>query len=531
MRHFHFLSLISLCLLAACTPPKEEQSIQEAEPPKANQITLIFKDPVSNDRVTNPDGSSYGRPGKGREIQFIDDNHVPQVLILEEGVAYDTSIIRSKRDFVEVKLAYRGIDDLTFLFENGDSILFIYDGKKPIAQVLNREESYESLNFSLLERDSIAANGYMAYTYSHTTLDRMDFQKQRESGLSRDEYYAKLSNDGAIEVPIETQKLYNLLDQLKENRQISDFKYRYRLENIFRSLSSMNIRANFRRLERQSKPGEILEKAVADFKERYPEMETGRNDSLLFNSMYDRYMRTAIAAAHPIKVDVKSKQSSGGGATSRDFLQLYDSIRTLNFPSPLEKKLLQFSNMSSILSQPDFFSITDRLKYLNRFKNDHKDSAMVQELMTKYDIKFEVQDEILLENLEGETISFKEIIARHKGKLIYVDFWASWCAPCIREMPNSKELQVSLVEQDIVYLYLSSDRKAAPWRKSMKEHELNTGLHYRITNANTSQGLEDLEIFFIPRYMIFDKEGKLVDDDAPRPGEIAELKSIFNNYL
>ena len=65
----------------------------------------------------------------------------------------------------------------------------------------------------------------------------------------------------------------------------------------------------------------------------------------------------------------------------------------------------------------------------------------------------------------------------------------------------------------------------------MEKHDLNEGLHYRITNASTSQGLEDLQIMFIPRYIIYDRTGKLVDKDTYRPSESDALKAELSKYL
>ncbi len=184
-----------------------------------------------------------------------------------------------------------------------------------------------------------------------------------------------------------------------------------------------------------------------------------------------------------------------------------------------------------MLSQSGFFSIKDRLKYLNRFKNDFEDSVMVQNLISKYNIEFKIEDDIMLEAATGEKLSMQELVAAHSGKVIYVDYWASWCGPCIKEMPHSKVLQAELTESPIVYVYISSDRTARPWKKAMEKHDLNEGLHYRITNASTSQGLEDLQIMFIPRYMIYDRTGKLVDKDTYRPSESDALKAELTKYL
>ncbi len=329
----------------------------------------------------------------------------------------------------------------------------------------------------------------------------------------------------------ETPRYYDVLDRWKAAGLISEEQYRFRLENIARTLQTSDVSLNRPDLEKKSIAGTNIQKALEDFQRRYPDIELERNDSMLYNSAYLRYLSTAIAMRYHGKIEMISREGRGAGAKTLNHLQRYDSVRVTDFMSPLEKKITQFNTMNAMLSQPNFFSIANRLKYLTRFRNDFQDSAMVQSLITRYDIKFEIEDQVMLEGTDGETTSLEELVAMHKGNVIYVDFWASWCGPCIREMPNSKQLQADLKGQNITYLYISSDRKAKPWKASMEKHELNTGLHYRITNANTSKGLEDMKIMFIPRYMIYDTEGNLVNEDAPRPGKVDLLKVEFARYL
>lgn len=525
----YYLLLFALLLgIMACT--KEEQ-VSEVEKEKPNQIVLIFNKPVKNGFAINPETgkASHGRTNQGDEIQIIDDNYMAHRLTFEEGAEYDTVIIKSRRDLVEMKLMYKGIDDLTYLFENGDSVLFTYEGIKPTAEILNREVPSEVVNFSLFIRDSLAFSDHLAITLLQNPLIKM--RELNRSKMSFDEFFAKLDAESSAMVVEETPLYYDLLDQWKTEGLIDENQYRFRLENIVRTMQISDVSLNRPDMEKQSVAGDNIKKALEDFKTRYPDIDVERSDSLLYNSVYQRYLATAIAMQYRGKIEMISREGRGAGARTLNHLQRYDSIRNTSFMSPLEKKLIQYQTMNAMLSQPGFFSIANRLKYLTRFRNDFQDSAMVQDLVTRYDIKFEIEDEVMLEGTNGEIISLNELVAAHKGNVIYVDFWASWCGPCIKEMPNSKKLQTDLEGKKIKYLYISSDRKDKPWKASMKKHQLDQGLHYRITNANTSKGLEDMRIMFIPRYMIYDTNGELVNEDAPRPGEIDKLSALFAQYL
>ncbi|GAB5523585.1 MAG: hypothetical protein Roseis2KO_14570 [Roseivirga sp.] len=528
MRYYHLPLLAFVLLLIACT--KEEQ-VSEVEKEKPNRIVLIFNKPVKNGFAINPETGkmSHGRTRNGDEIQIVDDAHISRRLTFEEGAKYDTIVIDSQRDYVEMKLMYKGIDDLTYLFQNGDSVLFTYDGIKPTAHILNREVASEVVNYSLFIRDSLAFDDHLAITLLQNPLLKM--RELDNSKMSFQEFFAKLDDESSAKVIEETPRYYDVLDQWKAAGLISKQQYRFRLENIARTLQTSDVSLNRPDLEKKSIAGTNIQKALEDFKTRYPDIEMERNDSLLYNSAYLRYLSTAIAMRYRGKIKMISREGRGAGARTPNHLLRYDSIRNTTFMSPLEKKITQYNTMNAMLSQPNFFSIADRLKYLTRFRNDFQDSAMVQSLITRYDIKFEIEDKVLLEGVNGETTSLEALVDRHKGKVIYVDFWASWCGPCIKEMPNSKQLQANLEGQNITYLYISSDRKEKAWKTALQKHELTAGLHYRITNANTSKGLEDMKIMFIPRYMIYDKEGNLVNEDAPRPGEADLLKAEFARYF
>lgn len=528
MRYYYLTLLAFLLTAMACT--KEEQ-VSEVEKEKPNRIVLIFNKPVKNGFAINPETgkTSHGRTNSGDEIQIIDDHYIARRLRFEEGAEYDTIIINSKRDQVEMKLMYKGIDDLTYLFQNGDSVMFTYDGIKPTAQIMNREAASEMVNFSLFIRDSLAFSDHLAITFLQNPL--LKIRELDDSKMSFEEFFARLDEESSLKVIEETPRYYDVLDQWKEQGVIDQHEYQFRLENIARALQTSDVALNRPDIEKESPAGDNIKKALDAFQTRYPEVEMDRDDSLLYNSAYQRYLSNAIAMRYRGKIEMISREGRGAGARTLNHLQRYDSVRITDFMSPLEKKITQYNTMNAMLSQPKFFSIANRLKYLNRFKNDFQDSIMVEELITRYDIKFEIEDEILLEDINGGTASLEEIIASHSGKVIYVDFWASWCAPCIREMPHSKQLQSNLKNQDITYLYISSDRTATPWKRAMDKHKLNMGIHYRLANASTSKGLEDMKIMFIPRYMIYDKQGQLVNEDAPRPSESNKLKTLLEQYL
>lgn len=125
---------------------------------------------------------------------------------------------------------------------------------------------------------------------------------------------------------------------------------------------------------------------------------------------------------------------------------------------------------------------------------------------------------VSVESSTDSLTTWKSMMDRLKGKVIYIDFWASWCGPCIGEMPNSAALQTSIGNANLKFLYISVDKDKKAWLKAISKlpQEVKTSSHYRL------DGYSDLGKFFnlsaIPRYIIIAPDGKIAAFDAGRPG-------------
>lgn len=124
-------------------------------------------------------------------------------------------------------------------------------------------------------------------------------------------------------------------------------------------------------------------------------------------------------------------------------------------------------------------------------------------------------------------MTFENIIETYKGKVIYLDFWASWCRPCKNEMPHSLKMQEHFKGKDVVFLYISSDRDANAWKKGVAQLKV-TGENY-LTNAKVWNEYNRLfNVKYIPRYMLIDKEGNVINDQANRPSNPQSITDIEN---
>ncbi|MCK4664857.1 MAG: TlpA family protein disulfide reductase [Bacteroidales bacterium] len=143
-------------------------------------------------------------------------------------------------------------------------------------------------------------------------------------------------------------------------------------------------------------------------------------------------------------------------------------------------------------------------------------------------LKKELPEGAKLKNLESpqnSEFSFNRIIEQYKGKVIYVDFWASWCGPCKHEMPFSLKLQEKFKDKYVVFLFFSTDKDSVAWKQMIKILQI-TGDHYRLNKAARKEIDSLFNVRFIPRYVIIDKNGKVIDDKAKRPSNEEVVKEI-----
>ena len=126
-----------------------------------------------------------------------------------------------------------------------------------------------------------------------------------------------------------------------------------------------------------------------------------------------------------------------------------------------------------------------------------------------------------------------EILSAHKGKVVYMDFWGTWCAPCVAEMEYAPAAKKAMENKDVVFIYMANATPKSAWENFIKAKDLEgkNVYHYNLPTEQQSMVERRLEVPHFPTYMLFNKQGELVNKQAPRPSNLNTLIKEVDKLL
>ena len=183
--------------------------------------------------------------------------------------------------------------------------------------------------------------------------------------------------------------------------------------------------------------------------------------------------------------------------------QQKDVIISKAFLEMLERQAMPLNSYGLDLAEHSISSEVIREKVLA----EHRKYLSLQNKDITVSIKTAPQD-----MSDGEKL-LRHILEPYKGKLVLLDVWGTWCAPCKMALAHSKEEFKRLAPYDVVYLYMANSSPEESWKNIIKLYDLvgDNIAHYRLPAAQQSAIENYLNVHSFPSYRLFDKEGNLVD--------------------
>ncbi|HEY5125225.1 MAG TPA: TlpA disulfide reductase family protein [Ignavibacteria bacterium] len=365
--------------------------------------------------------------------------------------------------------------------------------------------------------------------------------------MTNKEYFGKLKSDTIPESLINTvedqkRKTIDGLDEILRNKEIDDPRY-YLIKNeidysyINTLLAIIYDRAQLKSEKKEPNYGNVVS---------YPINLKSKKYQLMLESIFKSYPHNKD------QIKLCSKYSDYlfyylWYNSLNDTINLFaDRTDELNFAKKyLDPELYEFyfaNQFKSFSLKEPFEAVEFRF---NSFKTQFPSSrylTVLEDILPRMKQYFEsvypsnvnsnresLPGNIILVRDYQKINSLNEILQEFKGKVVFIDFWASWCMPCRGEFEFAVKLNEFAKKNNVVLLYISTDKDENNWIKTLKSLNL-TGYHARMVTDEFRSELKRYQVTGIPRYMIVDKSGKIVEPDALRPSTQDELFNQIRKY-
>lgn len=135
---------------------------------------------------------------------------------------------------------------------------------------------------------------------------------------------------------------------------------------------------------------------------------------------------------------------------------------------------------------------------------------------------FEMQD------VKGNKVRFLDVVGQ--GKVVYIDFWATWCGPCCAEIPFVEKLVEKYKDnKKIEFVSISLDNNKKKWLDKLAKDKPQWRQFIIPDNFNSTFAKE-YNIRAIPRFMVFDGQGRIININAERPSA-DNIETVLNGYI
>jgi len=397
----------------------------------------------------------------------------------------------------------------------GDSLFVHFDGKR-------QRSGNKMFNTILFSGDAAKTNQYaskfqqMYYSmYGESPKKFKAIQK-----YNTDQYIEYLDNKLQ-----KSQKIFNkFVTKHQPDDESKKWAQLYIECDYYGKLGFVDIRRNVNNPGKNTEPKGISERLF----NRLP------IDTSMFISSYALSMfSNSFSFVYPYEkmYDILTNRETVISGNNRDSIRIFHIVEFTRDP------LLRQIALTEIFSKElDFFRIENYKRFYDLVNTHIKEPFLKEPLHQKYiQIKPSIENpqtnpEAIIKEVADLSINqiMDEILQQNKDKAIYVDFWATWCGPCLAEFPNSIKLEHELKDKDVSFVYICLESEEKQYKAILDKFQL-AGQHYLLSSKQSAEIRNHFGISGIPFYLLIDKKGVIMEKGSHlRPLYIKEKINNLN---
>ena len=166
--------------------------------------------------------------------------------------------------------------------------------------------------------------------------------------------------------------------------------------------------------------------------------------------------------------------------------------------------------------------IDELLNYHRTYVTDPVLKAAFQEKYDKWDLIHKGKPSPDFRAFDKDRKAYT--LADFAGKYLYIDLWATWCAPCRGELPFLRQLEEDYKDDNVTFVSLSIDEKSAVWKAFIEKQQM-AGIQLFL--GASSSFYKAYGITGIPHFIMIGPDGTIVDENMLRPSS-PEIRSYFD---
>jgi len=425
----------------------------------------------------------------------------------------DYCLLRQQGRADTIKLGVGGAFEL-FIEQNTANYFIIEHGKQNIQLYLlpTDEVSLQMNATSLLDAKEISGKSavYIQYLIEKQKADKADqmaFQSFRIASLSSENFFAKRDSirNSRQKLLKEKNETHHFLDSFVSIEK-KTFDYQMGLELL-------NFKTNL------SKMGTPIQSAQF---EAFTASLSLSDEEVTYDSQFRSF------ALNQVSEVATKRYYSGETKTPLRYYELLIEVLCTTITSEKNKSVLISELMPQLMNDVGTKDLRNVIAILEKGCQDQKLVNSIKKAAAQY--------EYLYPGKPAPDAGFydaagnKSKISSYKGKVIYIDAWATWCGPCKREIPFLKALEEEYHGKNVQFISVSTDKDVNAWKAYIAKESMG-GLQLHQSEQFEETISKMYIVNSIPRFIIIDEEGNIVNTDAPRPSSGAEIRTILDGLL